>query len=372
MDLKKLIKNLDYSLLTTVGLLISLGLLMVFSATHIKTAGNPYYFFIRQVVATGLGLGAAFLVLLYDYQISDRLAHVLYGFNLILLLLVLSPLGREVNGAKSWLFFFQPSEFSKIILIVTLANYLAKKESLNSFFDFIGPFIYVGIPTLLIILQPNLGTALVFIFFTFIMMYIAGAPGMKLLIILLIIILGVAGLFLSHKYFNTPLPVKSYQINRLTSFIHPERDPAGTGWQLRQAMIGVGSGQFFGKGLFKGTQGRLGFIPEDHTDFIFSVLSEELGFVGSFIVLFLYFLMIWRGVRIAYQAKDKTGCLIATGIISMFLFHVTENIGMNMGMMPVAGIPLPFISFGGTAMVVNIIAIGILSNIWVHHQTIMF
>jgi rod shape determining protein RodA len=372
MDLKKLLKNLDYSLLAIVGILVFIGLMIVFSATHLKVAGNPYFYLIRQIGAGLIGLGCAFALQFYDYRISDRISHILYGLNIILLLLVLSPLGKEVNGAKSWLFFFQPAEFSKIILIVTLAKYLAEKESLNSYYDFIGPFIYVGIPTLLIVIQPNLGTALVFIFFTFIMMYIAGAPGKKLLIIILTGILSVSILFLAHQYLHTPLPIKSYQVNRLTSFMHPEKDSTGTGWQISQAMIAVGSGQFFGKGLLKGTQGRLGFLPEDHTDFIFSVLSEELGFVGSFIVLFLYFLMIWRSVKIAYQAKDKTGCLIATGVVSMFLFHVMENIGMNMGIMPIAGIPLPFISFGGTAMVANLIAIGLILNIWVHHQKIMF
>lgn len=372
MEFRKIIKNLDYGLLITVGLLICIGLVIVFSATHLKEPGNPYFYFIRQAAAGFIGLGVALLLQFYDYRISDRVSHILYGLNIVLLLLVLSPLGKEVNGAKSWLFFFQPAEFSKIILIVTLAKYLAEKESLTSYYDFIVPFIYVGIPTLLIIIQPSLGTALVFIFFTFIMMYVAGAPGKKLLIIILAGILSISVLFLAHQYLHTPLPVKTYQINRLTSFMHPEKDSTGTGWQISQAMIAVGSGQFSGKGLLKGTQGRLGFLPEDHTDFIFSILSEELGFVGSFGVLFLYFLMIWRGFKIAYQAKDKTGCLIATGIISMLLFHVMENIGMNMGIMPIAGIPLPFISFGGTAMVANLMAVGLLLNIWVHHQKILF
>ncbi|HBF36103.1 MAG TPA: rod shape-determining protein RodA, partial [Firmicutes bacterium] len=161
MGRNKIIKNLDYSLLVVVGLLLLIGLTMVYSSTHLKFAGHPDYYLLRQITAVVLGLGAGFVLLFYDYRVSDRVSYFLYGLNLVMLLLVLSPLGREVNGAKSWLFFFQPAEISKIILIITFATYLEKKESLKSFVDFIGPFIYMGIPTLLIIAQPNLGTALV-------------------------------------------------------------------------------------------------------------------------------------------------------------------------------------------------------------------
>jgi len=289
-----------------------------------------------------------------------------------MLLLVLTPLGSERNGAQSWLFGFQPSEISKVLLIVTFGKYLAEKESLQSFYNFIVPFLYVGGPLLLILLQPDLGTALVFIFIMFIMMYVAGAPGWKLSLIIFTGIFIIALVFLSHYFFDTPLPIKEYQVARLTSFINPERDPRGSGWNVRQAVIAVGSGQFFGKGLFRGTQGRLGYLPENHTDFIFAVLCEELGFVGGFGVLFLFFILIWRGVRIAYQARDKTGTIVATGVVSMFLFHVMENVGMNMGIMPITGIPLPFISSGGSSMLSSLAAAGILVNIWARRQKIMF
>ena len=289
-----------------------------------------------------------------------------------MLALVLTPLGRSGNGAQSWLFGVQPSEFSKVILIITFGKYLAEKESLNSFYNFIGPFIHVGIPLLLILLQPDLGTALVFIFIMFIMMYTAGAPGWKLSLLILIAVVGVTGMFLANHFFHIPLPIKHYQVARLTSFVNPEKDPRGSGWNVRQAVIAVGSGQFFGKGLFRGTQGRLGYLPENHTDFIFAVLCEELGFVGSFGVLFLFFTLIWRGVRIAYQARDKTGSIIAIGIVAMLLFHILENIGMNMGIMPITGIPLPFITAGGSSMIANLVAVGILINIWARRQKIMF
>ena len=213
---------------------------------------------------------------------------------------------------------------------------------------------------------------MVFIFFAFIMMYTAGAPGWKLSLIVLIAVVGITGMFLANHFFKIPLPIKHYQLARLTSFINPESDPRGSGWNVRQAVIAVGSGQFFGKGLFRGTEGRLGYLPENHTDFIFAVLCEELGFVGGFGVLFLFFILIWRGIRISYQARDKTGNLIAIGIVAMLMFHVLENIGMNMAIMPITGIPLPFITAGGSSMIANLIATGILINIWARRQKIMF
>lgn len=373
---RRLFKNLDFTLLSVVGILIALGLVMVFSATHTNqylTGNDPFAFVKRQFVAVLVGILGMFLLLFTDYRLSERMSQFLYVVNILMLLLVIILPGTERNGAKSWLFFFQPSEFSKIILIVTFGKYLAEKDSLNSFVDFIGPFIYMGIPLLLILLQPDVGTALVFIFFSFLMMYIAGAPGWKLLLVILAVIAAIALVFVAHHFWSAiPLPVKQYQIDRLTSFVDPKRDPQRSGWNLNQAIIAVGSGQFFGKGLFHGTQGRLGFLPEHHTDFIFAILCEELGFVGGFAVLFLFFTLIWRGIRIALQAKDKTGSLIAVGIVAMLLFHILENAGMNIGLMPITGIPLPFISFGGTAMIANLLAMGLLSNIWARHQKIMF
>ncbi len=372
---RRLLKNLDYSLLAIVVLLILVGLMMVYSATHAKiglTHGDPFAFVKKQSVALLIGTLVMFGLLFFDYRISDRMAQLLYGFNILLLILVLTPLGSTRNGAQSWLFGIQPSEFAKVIMIVTFGKFLAERESLSSFYSFIMPFCFVGAPLLLILMQPDLGTALVFIFIMLLMMYTAGAPGWKLLSLILIGVAAVALLFVSHHFFDTPLPVKEYQVARLTSFLDPERDPQGSGWNVRQAVIAVGSGQFFGKGLFRGTQGRLGYLPENHTDFIFAVLCEELGFVGGFGVLFLFFTLIWRGIRIGYQARDKTGTIIAVGIVSMFLFHVFENIGMNMGIMPITGIPLPFISSGGSSMVANLAAIGILINIWARRQKIMF
>ncbi len=372
---RRILKYLDFTIIGVVVALICIGLLMVYSTTRDNTAltqGNQFRLVERQLMAVIIGAVIGFLLLFADYRISDRMSQLLYCLNLVMLILVLSPLGTTKNGAQSWLFGFQPSEFSKIILIITMGKYLSEKESLNSFYNFIGPFCFLLPPLILILLQPDLGTALVFIFFFLTMLYVAGAPGWKILTIIAAGVLIVVIMFLAHHFFGTSLFIKDYQVARLTSFINPERDPKGSGWNVRQAVIAVGSGQFFGKGLFRGSQGRLGYLPENYTDFIFAVLGEETGFIGTFIVLFLYFTLVWRGFRIGFQAKDKTGSIIATGIVSMFLFHILENVGMNIGIMPITGIPLPFLSFGGTAMIANIVAISILSNIWARHQKIMF
>ncbi|MCL6591158.1 MAG: rod shape-determining protein RodA [Firmicutes bacterium] len=372
---RRILKNLDFTLLGVVGALVIIGLVMILSATHANTSlaqGSQFKIIERQALAVLVGLVGGFLLLFMDYRISDRMSQLIYGLTIVSLILVLTPLGTTRNGAQSWLFNFQPSELAKVTMIVTFGKYLAEKESLQSFYSFIVPSIFLGVPLILILMQPDVGTALVFIFFFFVMMYAAGAPGWKLLVIIGAGLLFLGLLFLGHHYLGTPLPVKEYQLNRLTSFIDPERDPKGSGWNVRQAVIAVGSGQFFGKGLFRGTQGRLGYLPENYTDFIFAVLCEETGFIGGFIVLMLYFTLIWRGLRIALQARDKTGSLIATGIVSVFLFHVMENIGMNMGIMPITGIPLPFITYGGSSMIANLFAISILSGIWARHQKIMF
>ncbi len=373
---RRILKNLDYTIIAVVSILILIGLLMVYSTTRDNvalTGGNQFKVVERQLLSVAIGLVFGFLLLFMDYRISDRMFQLLYVVNIILLILVLIPgLGSWRNGARSWLFGFQPSEFSKLMMIIIMGKYLSEKENLNSFLSLFFPFLLFGIPLSLILLQPDVGTAMVFIFIFLTMLYVAGVPGWKITTIVMVGVAAISIMFLAHHFLGTPLLIKEYQVNRLTSFIDPKRDPRGSGWNVNQAVIAVGSGQFFGKGLFRGTQGRLGYLPENYTDFIFAVLCEETGFVGSFIVLFLYFTLVWRGLRIAVQAKDKTGSVIATGIVAMFLFHIMENIGMNIGIMPITGIPLPFLSYGGSAMIMNIAAISVLSGIWARHQKIMF
>lgn len=371
---QRILKNFDFRLFAVVITLVIAGLFMVYSTTYdrVSLVHNDGFFFVKkQLIAVVVGLVGFALMFAFDYRIPDEMAKILYSVNIFMLAMVLF-FGHEVNGAKSWIFGMQPAEFSKIILVVLFGQYLSQRESLDSYFDLIGPCLFMGLPILLIMLQPDLGTVLVFIFFTLVMLYMAGMPGRKLVLLLLIVAVLISGVFLSHHFFGTPLPIKEYQINRLTSFLNPERDPQGSGWNVIQAIIAVGSGQFFGKGYLQGTQGRLGYLPENHTDFIYAILCEELGFIGGFFVLLLYLLLIWRGLKIAMQARDKEGSLMAVGIVSMIFFHVFENVGMNIGIMPITGIPLPFISAGGSSMIANLIGVGILLNIWARRSSSLF
>ena len=377
---KKLLKNIDYYLLISVLLLVVIGMVMIYSTTrnnYTLTGGDPFALVKKQALAVVIGIVGMILIMLSDYRFPDFIFQMLYGLNLLMLVLVLTPLGMEVKGAKSWLnlggaFSLQPSELAKLLVILTLAKHLADKEEINSFWDLWSPFIHIAFPLVLILLQPDLGTTLVFLFFFFVMLFIAGYNRRFLLGIILAGLLALVLLFACHHFFGTPLPFKEYQIQRMTIFLNPDRDPTGSGWNVRQAIIAVGSGRFTGKGLFQGSQGRLGFLPESHNDFIFAILCEELGFLGGFLVLALFFVIIWRCLVIMEQAKDKEGVLITAGITAMFLFHIMENIGMNIGIMPITGIPLPFVSYGGSAMITNLLAIGFIENIWLRRQKLLF
>jgi rod shape determining protein RodA len=378
---KNIFKNLDYYLLISVFLLVLIGLVMIYSATRNNydlTGGDHFALVKKQLFAVAIGIVGMLMIMFSDYRLPDLIHQILYGINLFLLaLVVFSPLGIEVKGAKSWLtlggsFSLQPSEIAKLLVILSLAKHLADKEEIDSFWTLWSPFVHILFPLVLILLQPDLGTTLVFIFFFFVMLYIVGYNRRFLWGLILIGILTLVAIFAAHHFFGTPLPFKPYQIQRMTIFLNPDRDPTGSGWNVRQAIIAVGSGRFMGKGLFQGTQGRLGFLPESHNDFIFAVLCEELGFLGGFLVLSLYFVLIWRCLVIMQQAKDKCGVLITAGIMAMFLFHILENIGMNIGIMPITGIPLPFISYGGSSVITNLLAIGFLENIWIRRQKLIF
>ncbi|NLG84012.1 MAG: rod shape-determining protein RodA [Firmicutes bacterium] len=371
---RRLLRHLDYAMLITTLLLVLFGLAMVYSATH-ASQRDSLFTVKKQLVGVVLGfLGMASIVFV-DYHVSERFHLLIYVGNLLVLAAVLL-LGKEVHGARSWFgfgpFSFQPSEFAKLAVIATLARHLNKKENFTNFSDLLGPLLHVGAPLILILLQPDLGTALVFVFIAFSMLYMAGARGRHLILLGGVPLLIFIALLFAHLRYDFPLPLKEYQINRLTSFIDPTRDAQGAGYNLLQAMIAIGSGRFLGKGYLRGTQGRLGYIPEAQTDFIFTIVGEELGFLGSFVLLALFFTLIWRGLRVVYQARDRYGRLLATGVVAMFLFHVMENIGMNIGIMPITGIPLPFISAGASSMTASLWAVGILENVWARRQKIMF
>ncbi|MGE5576950.1 MAG: rod shape-determining protein RodA [Syntrophothermus sp.] len=368
---KRLIKNLDLPLLGVVLGITTLGILAVYSATHssmVENGGNPYYFAKQQVVGALIGLIAIAIVINFDYRGLDKFTPYIYIGNLVLLGVTL-VVGKVVSGAQSWLSLgplssFQPSEIAKIAIIVTLAKHLEAKRDLQKLTGLLSPFIHVGIPMALILLQPDLGTAMVFVGILFGMLLIGGARPKHLLGIILIF----AALSPLVYFFV----LKDYQQARIMTFINPYADSRGSGYNVIQAMIAVGSGRFFGKGLFSGTQTQLNFVPEHHTDFIFSVVGEELGFIGSVLLLGGYFFIVWRGIRTISHARESFGALLATGIVSMMLFHIMINVGMNVGIMPVTGIPLPFMSFGRSSLVTNLIGIGLLLNIYMRRQKILF
>jgi rod shape determining protein RodA len=365
---RRLLKNLDYTLILVTALLILVSLVIIGSATHVNNPGEDRYWYVqRQGLFAIINIVIIFLFLNFDYKSLGKYANLLYGVNLIMLLAVMF-IGQSALGAQRWIQIgpinLQPSEFSKIIMIISLAHLLDKRQGqLNTFKDIIPVFIFVGIPFLLVLKQPDLGTSLVFLAILFGMLFIAGAS-MKHLG--MIIGAGVAFMPIFWHF------LKDYQKKRLTVFLDPNIDPLGSGYHIIQSKIAIGSGMLFGKGLFSGTQSQLNFLPENHTDFIFAVIGEELGFIGAFFVLSLYFFLLYRGVKIAGEARDNFGLLLATGITSMLTFHVLVNVGMTAGIMPVTGIPLPLMSYGVSSLTTNMVCVGILLNIYMRRQKIMF
>lgn len=377
---RRLLKNLDYHLLGLVLFLMLASLVILASASQSTGLenGDPWFFVKRQAVWIVAGLVAMALVLTVDYHDLARLSTAIYVINLALLAGVLVA-GREALGASRWLrigpFDFQPSEFAKLAIILTLANHLASREGkLGEWRDLVPPFLHIGIPMLLVLKQPDLGTSMVFLAILFGMLFMAGAPIGRLLGLAAGGLTVAVSWILLHLAFPRviPIPLKDYQLKRLIVFINPNLAPLREGYHIIQSKIAVGSGRILGKGLFAGTQNQLNYLPEQHTDFIFSVIGEELGFVGATLLLVIYFNILWRGIYAASQARDLYGSLLVTGVVSMLTFHVLVNVGMTIGIMPVTGIPLPFMSYGGSSLLNNAVAVGLLLNVYMRRQKILF
>lgn len=371
----RLLRNLDISLIVTTTLIMLIGFTILASAT-LQISNDAFFFVKKQLIGLLLGLAIMVLVMSIDYTKLLDYSKYLYVFNLIMLASVL-VLGRTAKGAQSWISLgalnIQPSEFAKVILIITLAAYLTRNhQRLRTITGLFGAFIHVGIPMLLILLQPDLGTSLTFLSIMFGMLFVAGAnPWVLGGIIVSGLSSAVLWIYL-HLNHGVYLPLKEYQLNRLIVFLDPNIDPAGSGWNIIQSKIAIGSGGFFGKGFLDGTQGQLNFLPEHHTDFIFAVLGEEFGFLGGASLILLFFFFLYRLIAIAVESKDMFGSLMVTGIASMILFHVFENIGMSIGIMPITGVPLPFVSYGGTFMLMNMIALGLVLNVNIRKHVINF
>lgn len=367
---RRLLKKLDFTLITAVLVMCGIGLVFVYSATH-RGVGygqpeDPFAYSKRQLTIVFAGLACIAVILTLDYNLIRRVHFFLYWGNIAILILVLI-VGRRISGAERWLKIgavaVQPSEFSKVIIILTLSNFIAD-ANINSGRDLIIAFLHVILPMGLVLLQNDLGTAMVFAGITISMLFVAGIRAKNLLTI------AAVGALASPAVFF--LGLKGYQRARILTFLNPYTDPTGTGYNVIQSTIAIGSGGFFGKGLFRSTQVRLNFLPAHHTDFIFSVIGEELGFLGGVAILVLYAIILWRCFQAASTAKDSFGQLVAAGITSMIFIHILINIGMTMGLMPVTGIPLPFLSYGGSSLMANLIAIGFVLNINMRCRKILF
>ncbi|MGI5420728.1 rod shape-determining protein RodA [Actinomadura luteofluorescens] len=366
------LRRLDLPMLLAVLALSAVGALLVRSATfHLLTeqGKDPEGFLKRHILNLVIGFLLGGLVTVLDYRLLRAYVPILYGLACVGLLAVLTPLGSTINGSHSWIvigggFQVQPSEFAKVGLVVLLAMILGEPRDGE-----IGPgrrdvllaLVLAGVPGVLIMLQPDLGTTLVFIAVVLGMLAISGAQKRWL-----VGLLG-GGVAAGAAVFFFGL-LKAYQIARFTAFLNPEADPRGAGYNAQQARIAIGSGGAFGKGLFHGEQTGGHFVPEQQTDFIFTVAGEELGFVGAAVIIALLGVVLWRGLRIATQAADLFGTLVATGVVCWLGFQTFENVGMTIGIMPITGLPLPFVSYGGSATFANMIAFGLLQAVHVRRR----
>ncbi len=346
--------------------LLAYGALMVHSAT--SGFGSGAAMFARQMVGIAIGLGVLVAAWSIDYRKLEGWLGPLVVLNAAL---VISPripgLGSQVSGATRWLevggvSLFQPSEPAKLLTIVIMAIVISKfKGRIERGRDVAQVLAYLALPFGLILLQPDLGTGLVFIAITLGMLLVGGMKPRFFLILGLVAIVGLGAVIQLDI-------IREYQRDRLLVFLNPEHDTQGAGYNLNQSMIAIGSGGLTGKGLGQGTQSNLNFLPERHTDFIFSVLGEELGFVGAVVLLLLYLGFLVTALEIATSARDLLQSLIAVGLITMWTFHIVQNIGMTIGILPITGLPLPFLSFGSSSMITNLAGTGMLLSIWARRR----
>jgi rod shape determining protein RodA len=362
------VRKLDWPLLLSALALSFIGTLLVWSATRGRTElnnGDPYHFLVRHSLNIGIGLALMIGTIWLGHRTLRGAVPVLYGLSVVLVLLVLTPLGATINGAHAWLVIgglsLQPSEFVKITIILGMAMLLAARVDAG---DQAHPdhrtvaksLGFAVLPMAIVMLMPDLGSVMVMVVIVLGVLLASGASNRW--------ILGLIGAGATGAVLVAALGLlDQYQINRFAAFANPELDPAGVGYNTNQARIAIGSGGLYGAGLFNGHQTSGQFVPEQQTDFIFTVAGEELGFLGAGLILALLGVVLWRACRIARETTELYGTIVAAGIIAWFAFQSFENIGMALGIMPVAGLPLPFVSYGGTSMSAVWIAIGLLQSI---------
>jgi rod shape determining protein RodA len=348
------LKHLDLSLLAGALVLSLVGVVLVYSATAGATT-----FALRQLLWVGLGVVAMVAAAALDYRrIVDR-APLLYVAAIGMLVVVLSPIGTTSQGAQRWIdlgaFRLQPSEFAELALVAALAMYCHRSAQLGHG-RLLGAVSLAVVPLGLVVVQPDLGTALVFGIIVLVVVFVAGASARYLAALVAVVVLG------GSAVLSLDL-LEDYQRDRLSGFLDPEIDPAGLTYNVAQSQVAIGAGGLTGTGLFQGSQTRLGYVPEQHTDFVFTVAAEELGFLGAATILGLFGLVVWRVWRTALVARDRAGTLICVGVLAIFVFKVFQNVGMTAGIMPITGIPLPFLSYGGSATIASFIAVGLVLNV---------
>jgi rod shape determining protein RodA len=360
---RKLIENFDWRFFTIVLCLLGIGILSIYSITYHQEGRGGTAIYMKQLYWIGIGLIVFLTTLVVDYHELCRFSYLFYVLVIITLVLVLM-VGRVSQGARRWLSLgivtFQPAEFARLALVMVLAKYFSSHQRPGGFgfSHLLVPFLLLLIPLVLIIKQPDLGTALALIFTGFAILLLAGLRSRSLAVSFFLSVMSFP--FVWHFFWSS---LKDYQRDRLATFLDPSSDPMGRGYHLLQSKIAIGSGGLLGKGLFGATQSQLKFLPEGHTDFIFAVFSEEWGFVGVFLLLTLYLFVILLGFEIAVKAKDALGTYLAAGIMVMFTFYLIMNIGMTLGLLPVVGVPLPLMSYGGTSIVITLASLGLLMNV---------
>ena len=364
---KRELKNIEWSILVIAIILSIIGLVALFSATQ-ETEHDEFY---KQCIWLVVSIVIMIVVTLIDYELLVKISPFIYGLFIILLIAVLFT--TPVNGASSWFdigfFSFQPGEFAKVFVILFLAFAMRKiqersRQDINRPTRLLISLAIVGLPILLIIMQPDFGTAAAFIVATVMMLIVGGIDKKYIIASIILVVVSVPIIY------NFILP--EHAKTRIDIFLNPESDPRGAGYNIIQSKLAIGAGGLTGMGLFKGNQTQLGFLYPKTTDFIFAVIGEEMGFIVSAAIIIMYVVLVVKGFFIAKTAKDELGSLIASGITGIFLFHMVENIGMVMGLLPITGVPLLFVSYGGTSMMTSFLCIGILLNISSQRKTGMF
>ena len=365
---KRFLRNVEWTILICSIILLLIGLIALYSATQ----ESDYSEFKKQILWFVISIPIIFIVMMVDYNTLAKISPFFYGVFILLLIGVLFT--EPVNGARSWYEItdtlkFQPSELAKIFVIMFIAYVMVKiqkknRNEINKILKLLLLLLIIGVPLVLIVMQPDYGTAMAFVLSICLMLFVAGIDKKYIIVTFLIIAISLPLIYL----YVLPEHAKT----RIQVYLNPNIDPRGSGYNIIQSKLAIGAGKLFGMGILKGNQTQLGYLYPKTTDFIFSVIGEELGFIFSSAVIVLYVVMITKAIYVAKTAKDDMGSYIAIGIAGIFIFHMLENIGMTMGLLPITGVPLPFVSYGGSSMITNFMCIAILLNISGRRQKTIF